>query len=665
MILMILLIIKIVTALDDCKIKGIPNTAKSLYKTAEASRGSLSLIGVKVINNYSPDLIESNDDFIAYFLGCASFGIPFIVFFVLFITYYLFSLICSFCFCCPFSYCCTPSKSQRPNTILAIIHIIGSLLFFASSIVFLIGCINITDGIIEVSNLPNTVETEMDGIFINVYNIFGDTFNLISNMLNNIEYTLHSLSAWISQSGTQNIKNAEESVLLIESYQNTFTNSSKPYKTVKTQLDNLVQSSELNNDYSQKLNAMDASITPAITTIEDLAKILINVSNDLEITSNNIDSTVKSSIKDIQRVVTNYQNGALVSHFDNLYLSIHNLTNSLQPIRNFSSYITDFVNPIIIIATIFIILIAFLYAIIFFFRNKISRCFLCLFPIFGILICILIILPAVVFSIFYLAIYDICPDLENSLQKFIGDSEFGNLSDVLICQQEKPLFQMLSLNFNSSNIIDDLAAFATQSLHAFEIPQKLTDEMTNYSSNFFINNDISSNHIILDHSTTLSSLIDAASSSNVNNKEQIIQQAQEAQEIIASQEGTLSQVKALMTDVTDFGSRLIPRLQSTQRDNINIVKDFTREARISISKNVDNITCRSIKCVYSPVRNALCYNFLSGISLWIISCIIFIFALTVISITLFIRRRQMADPPKISSEDSSMSGELSSFQPIR
>ena len=651
------LLLKVCRTEDNCEFKGQPSIVKSLIGTAELSRGCLSSFGLKSLNYFpGPSVYENFDDEFGkqYLFGALGFGVPFAIIFIL-----LFIFSCIYCCaCCSCCFCCCKS-GQKPKLLLIIAHFIGIALFLISDILFLTACVNIVDGAKELANLPNNMDKEFNNIFNTVDEAFNDTFSTINDMVLDIENKLRELSAWLKVEGPSNVKNAESVLPLVQDYEQKFTNGE--YKTTKDQLDNYVSSGDpqLGNDFNTKLNAMETSVSPSINAIEELAQKLISSSNDLNEAASNIDKTINGSIQDVKNNVKEFENGELVQQFDEFQMTIDDLINSIDFFGDIIVYIEKYVNPIIIAATAFLLIVGILYGVIFFHRNCCALCCFQSFPIFVIILNIIIILPALIFAAIFLLLYDVCPYVETVIS-LEGSSDYGNLTNVLICSENQPLFDLLDLDFDYISIINDLANQTSKSLQSFSIPENIQSQLSNYGDNFDVDRDISSNHIIYEHESTLSSLISAAqSASSGANKENIINTATKVQGLIANEENTLTETKSLMKNVINFGSNVVPRLESTQTNTANTVNEFTNEAKYLLSNHINNITCRSVRCVYAPVRNALCSNLFSGISYWIISSIVLICSFGILFITLCFRRRQSSSSYQITNDRSSSSLSLS------
>ena len=647
---------------DSCEFKNASSVSTTLKDAAEISRGFLSKFNINTTNFYPGSYIfeDLGDDFFHYFLGCVSFAIPFLFFFLFFIIFFIFSCLCSFCRC-------KPSKSKKPKVSLVICHFFGIIMLIIAGILFLLACLNITDGVAKISDLPDSMQVEFNVIFNNVDEIFNSTFLLINQMVYGIESSLVSLSKWLTEEGPKSVSDANSAVPLITDYEEVFTKPDQEYKTTKTQVDSSVKLNKENiqdgDSFVSRLELMDKSISPAVDGIQQLATKMIDSANDINSASQNIDDTIQVSLVNVKQDIESFQNADLAQQFDGFKRSIDSFVDSLEPVKELSFYVEKYVKPIIIAATSFLLLIAIIFAIAFFCRNKCGRCCFCIYPLYGFLLTLVILLPAIVFSACFLMIFDVCPDLENVFQAFIGENDYGDLSEALICEIETPLLDILDLDFDYLAIIDDLGEQASSSLNTFDIPQELMNNLNNYGDGFNIENNISSNNIIYDHTNTLSSLLENVNKASISDPQNLPENIKKLQELIGNEEPALETVRKLMANVIEFGSSIIPRLSSMQQETKEIVHTFTNSSKVIVSNAMNNITCRSVKCVYSPVKNAICSDLLSGMSYWLISSIILICALFILSITICMRRKQMADKPKISndSSSSSLSEELKEF----
>ena len=110
-----------------------------------------------------------------------------------------------------------------------------------AGILFLLACLNITDGVAKISDLPDSMQVEFNVIFNNVDEIFNSTFLFINQMVYGIESSLVSLSKWLTEEGPKSVSDANSAVPLITNYEEVFTKPDQEYKTTKTQVDSSVK----------------------------------------------------------------------------------------------------------------------------------------------------------------------------------------------------------------------------------------------------------------------------------------------------------------------------------------------------------------------------------------------------------------------------------------
>ncbi|OHT16906.1 hypothetical protein TRFO_12772 [Tritrichomonas foetus] len=649
---------------DECEFEPLESIVRQMANIGQPCRGFLGKFGLKTIDTYpGPELFSSLEinDLLPYVLGCASLAVPFALLLVLLLLYFIIQCCCC---CCP---CCRPKTSSRPACYLSILHLISAVLLVASAILFFVSSANIGKGLKRTEKLPSSMDTAFHGIFDKVGIIFNNTFNVIDYTVLDLESNLKGLSGWMTESSEANVENAKSVIPAIVDYNNTFGNSTGPFKkhnaTLYAGLNKTITSQPLTSNaplLMGQLVAMEMSRQPATDAIIKLADTLKNTASEMKTTIENVDGMISDSLQKVKQQIGSFKTSSLTQSFDSFELQIDSIVEMLQPVETYIGLANQYITPVTYAATVILLAIAVFYGLIFFCRNCLSRCMVVWFPCFGAIVALFIVLPGVIFSALFFVLYDVCPDLENVAGSFMGDSTFGNITDLLLCPVEEPILDMINLSFDYEKIIDDFAGQASKQLQSFEIPKELTEKLDGFGDNFSIETNISSDHILFNHTLALKDIKDSLKNSQASNKTQLISDAEKMEEEIDNKESTIEKVRGLMTGVLDFGRALVPRVTQTQNDTVHLVDDFTKEAKDIIGGGINNITCTTIKCVYAPVKNALCVNLLSGMSYWLISSICLALGLILMSFTLCKRRRQMAKP-RVKEASDSDSGELRDF----
>jgi len=324
-------------------------------------------------------------------------------------------------------------------------------------------------------------------------------------------------------------------------------------------------------------------------------------------------------------------------------------------LSSYTKYVEDYkpyVKLVSITATITIGCICLIYAIFYLCRNCCSRALMCIFPVFSILITLLIILPSIVFSILFVVFDDICPKLEQPIisaaNSFLSIGE-DKLSDLLLCPNDVPIY---SLGFNqffdiNSTILDHMHEISDTMTGAFNISDLgIETSFFNFSKSLNVSDSFTNRYLIPDYETNIQNLKDQKPASTYN----IINQLKDH---IDGNTNQLNFASSKMQLVTEFGDQIFPRTTRSVSNIMGIVSDLVDEAGDIVYTGINNLTCSNIKCIYSPLKNALCVDFYDAISFWVLSSIFTIVSLPIMSILICNRRKGMASQ-KVSNlgEDS-------------
>jgi hypothetical protein len=106
----------------------------------------------------------------------------------------------------------------------------------------------------------------------------------------------------------------------------------------------------------------------------------------------------------------------------------------------------------------------------------------------------------------------------------------------------------------------------------------------------------------------------------------------------------------------------------------SLIEEFKVQGNALFKNGTDTINCMVTKCIYAPIKNTICYDFLTGVALWIVSSLILLSGLSVLEVSWCIRRRTLAPGSQVddsdddgSEEEASEDGEqpLSNFGPAK
>ena len=224
-----------------------------------------------------------------------------------------------------------------------------------------------------------------------------------------------------------------------------------------------------------------------------------------------------------------------------------------------------------------------------------------------------------------------------------------DLVNMLLCPEEKPLYDMgFSSVFDyEALILDPLMEQLTEKMDgAFNIKELGLDDFSDFSEGVDWNTYMTGQNMVgynqvkydeADNQQTFKTCVDGKDS-------------------------TLDQVRNDMSSVASFGDAVYPRVNAASNDIQNIVKDLMNKTRTTINGGVDTITCMSLKCVYSPVKNSACVYLQDGTSWWILSSFCLMIGMFIMSFVVCCRRRGLKNPSVVNeTEDSTSESDLADF----
>lgn len=201
--------------------------------------------------------------------------------------------------------------------------------------------------------------------------------------------------------------------------------------------------------------------------------------------------------------------------------------------------------------------------------------------------------------------------------------------------------------FNYRDIISDLnKEISGYLINGFNIDDRL-EEFLAFDGKVS-ENDLSSNILIPNHTRVLNAVATAA---NACLDPATAALAEKLESEINNHDHLMRSISGLMFSVIQFGERVIPEtIKVRDRANRTVEVVSTNTSNI-ITKGLDSLDCNMIKCIYSPIKNALCRHLLDGMALWTVSGIIFIGAVSLEVAVLIARRVELARTSDDRSED--------------
>ena len=638
---------------DDCDIPDMSKVANAVANMGSPSRTIISLFGYEVSTD-APSLDELTNAPMDYMYSLLGFGAPFLVLLVVYILMFF----CHQIFACC---CCKPKTSEKPGTSAIVVHLLAAVVVVVSAAMFFYSASSFTNALDTVKGLPNTVKTELGDVFTTVETVVNATFDEVRGVIDSTGDRMTAFMDWLSTENTINQQYCDDVEVSMRQYESVFEDGGGAFQTAYVSVKNCVDESSNNgaSTISQQLVAMMSTLSSAVQSVLDVISQLRDASNSIEEEVDNIEDNLNGSIQSIRDSVNEYQNGDALAQLNSMRGTIDDVISKADPIKDLLDQYEPYINAVVYVATVFLVLVGILFGVLFFWNNSCSRCMACVFPLFGLIVTILIVAPGVVFAIAFFVFYDYCPELDKSLSKIVNNAVDLSVSaeELLVCSTPRPLLDMIDLNFDYMTLVDELADSAKQNLDSFQIPASLISNLTGFGEDFDVNTMMKSDYFLLNHSTVLPEtreFLTTATCSVENPGTQVTTM----ETIIAENEPIMTEAGTKIQSILDFGTSILPESEQLKEDINDLVDDFSAEAKELLQAGVDSITCETTKCIYSPVKKAICVEFVDGIAFWIFSMVLMICGLFIMEVSYCVRRKKMKN---VQVENGSESEELEEF----
>lgn len=625
------------------------------------------------------DLSDEGIDINVYFYEAFAFEIIFVVLFLIFLLYFLIFCLCNIC------HCCRSKNSKKPSIALTLFHFIGIIILLLTGVLLIFSSRIFIKVIENIKSFPADINGEIDSIFGQVNATCYNTFNLIEKKVENFTLYLTNFSDWMSASNTDNINKANEASQLTVSYNDTFGNESGDYMTNYTSILQLATDKPVEDELLTKIENLNKTRQPSITAIIETIDSFLDSSQTIASTVESIKETNKNSIDSIKVKINGFKANNLNEEMTKVQESISDSRLDLQQIEDLSDTFSPYVKIVPYVIAGLTLFVAVIFAAIFCCRNCFSRCCACSFPLFGFILCLVIVLPGAIFAILFVLLTDLCPDLEsaihglafekdkkenvylkkfnffnyadqnshNSIQIRSTGNSIKNLTDLLLCPSNTPLLDLLEIGFDPDSIIDDFGATASDGFSVFEIDE-LKSKFDTFADGFDADRNIQASYILRDYKPTLSEVQQELG-------ESASRQVASMETLIAGKDDEIQKVRDLMKSVIGFGTTIVPEVAVVQNETLYVVDRLIGEAKSGINDELDLITCRPFRCAYSPFKNLVCVDFLTGVAIWIVAMIISMLGVFILSITVCLRRKSMKSP-KVKNNESSSDKSIEEFE---
>lgn len=624
----------------DCPIGEIPKSAEQVAKMGQPSRMVLKTFGFNVSTEV-PEFDSLSTIPLPYLYSVVGFGIPLLIVFVFLFIWFLLHQLC--CWCC----CCVATRSKKPGCFAIIVHLIAVCACAAATCMFFFAASAFSRAVIGVKDLPSSTKTEFDGVFDTVDNVIDDMFTLVHGVMDATTSNLTSFVDWILTENTKCQKYCGEIDQDMKDYKDALTTVGSdfdtPYKAVATAL-----TASCNGDQAQSYReswaAMSVSIDAGVKAVGEVTKQLTDATDSIQKNAKNIKETIDGSLKDVNAKISEYENGGLRDTITGFRQQIDSLVDTTKPVEQAIGQYGNYINWAVYIGTCFLGLVTVVYAIFFFCNNCCSRCLACSFPACGLLLTVLIILPGAVFAAMFYLFYDVCPVLESKAGKLLKDyMPPESVEEVLLCPVAKPLLDSINLGFDYREVIETLSKEAKSALDAFEIPKEMKEDLENFAQGFTVQDQMNSQTLVYKNAETLPKTKEYLKSDECNKPGSEIPDSSFTQmrNAIDKEDVKLNSAREKMENIIKFGGSIVGESETRRVQVVGLVDGFIGDATKIVETGIDSITCETSRCVYAPVKNAICVNFLNGVSFWIFSSVLMIAGVLIMDINYCCRRRNM------------------------
>ena len=396
-----LFILSMLVACDECEIADMPKSAKKLGEIGNSSRLLLTRFG-KNVSFVVPEFDSFNEIPLPYLYSVIGFGAPFVVMFILMVLIFLFHQL--FCWCC----CCLPTRSKKPGCLAIVFHLIAMAACVAAACMFFFASSSFTRALKNVKHLPSATKKEFTGVFDTVDGVLDKTFALVHGVMNNTASNLTSFVDWIVTENTKCQGYCTEIDKVMDAYKTSLSkddgNFQKPYKKIATALAACKPS-----DQQQKAwGAMYASVDIGVKAVHNVTEQLTKATKSINKNAENIRGTINGSLKDVNKKISEYENGGLRDTIKDFRTQINSLIDKTKPAEEGIEKYDKWINLSAYIGTCFLVVVTVILGLFFFCNNCCSRCVACCFPLFGLFLTLLIILPGVAFAAVFYIFYDVC-----------------------------------------------------------------------------------------------------------------------------------------------------------------------------------------------------------------------------------------------------------------
>lgn len=607
---LLMLFLLMSSVLGECEFKKSKGPNSFVAALARPSRTFAKLLPINVgtVTTDVPTNWTSMDQNMGYLMSVVGFGVSFLGIFIFFIFWFC---IWQCCACC-----CSAKEAKKPSVLLVIFHIIASLFMILAAILFFVAAASVTSGLNELGKAPDQLVESLSFVSDTVNSTMFTAIDAVYPTISSVDVTLTSLANWLGRT--------------VDEKKTTAAGIAPKVDTYKTDVSDQCVSA-LQPDTQKQVNTV---FTETTQKVKDVAQKMVDGADDVKNTVDKARQTINDNLKNA------------VKEVDSIRADLNDMLTPIVEIKTSSETATDlmtkyidlakkYASPVSICAALFILLIALTYCILFFFPCCCTRCLFAWFPSCGLLLSLLCLVPAAVFGIVFVFLNDNCSNLERAALGFTG-SFIPNVTtddfvEMLLCPTEQPLYDMglRSVFDYEAQILDPLLDQLHEKMNgAFDIENLGLDGFKDFSEG-------------LEWDTYMTG-------KNMVGYEQVKYDESdnkgEFKTCVDGKENSLSAVRSDMDSVASFGDQVYPRVNSASDDIQTLVNVLMNNTRTTIADGVNRITCMTLRCVYSPVKNSICVHLQDGAAWWVLSSLCLIIGLLGMTFVVCFRRPGLGKP---------------------
>ena len=643
---------------EGCTFNVPSSFSESFSNSLSGMRGLFS--GFLDTDSNFPDLSNGFDDVLPYIFDILSTALPFLILLVILLLYFCFGQCCCIC-------CCRPQKKHKVKLIPLIIHIffgvvcVVSIIFFYMSAVEISNIFNEGKEIIpSVSNtfqrITSTIGDTIDGVFNIIDTTVVDTLAVFKGLVKTLQTDTLDKALTAIQSLSDNIDEVQKNTQSITDSAKQFDNDWKHIS------DACGEQFVIDSLYEQA-----SGINTRLTDIKDSMNELTSSSEDIEGITGQLNTQIENIETTVQEQIDDLKNGDLGHIMDPIEDIGTDIDDVGEPVSDALDTVNTYWKAIMILfITLFLVFIA-CYMIFYFCTNIFARGCFCLYLTFSWFWTIIFLVPAIIFSVLFFLFYDGCPSIENQLDGFIDDvlPEGVSIKDVLICPEKKPIYTLLGLNeeYDYTKMITDFRSQIDDQINDLDIGSSL--EGLDSALNVDIENQFSAEGLQGFSTQEIQRTIQELG----NNADKVSQECKAAfdanqqkcindlQAIDDAFNGISSQVenaKGHALTAQEAAGQLEPQINQSLTDSKTLVVKLSDQVLEVVDGTVNSLDCTLLCTIYSPLKNILCVSLINAMAYWLFSAILVAIGLFCLSITVYLRRKDMLpeDATSESSDDS-------------